>query len=492
MLSCQVTKVDGALAGVTFPDAEETLEWIYRGSMRFEPLAKSMGVKFERGVVRKEGHRRPLPTMNCPKPRLFTPHICSPACLIVKPSKSLPPPLNPLIIPLWHGWRRIVSQHLDPVARGNWTIFYKTPCGRRLKSMEEVHGYNRVTGCTLELDFFTFDPWVQVMEEFLPTPDHIQLADISHGEERMPISASNCHDSTYPPFIKYRTEPIPQKGVVINDDKGFLTGCDCTDDCTNKGLCACWQLTIQNTRSFQNSSFNSQSRNFIILQIRCDQGNKLNVEAGYVFRRLPDVVLTGIYECNSSCSCSNTCTNRLAQYPIRSRLQIFKTENRGWGIRTLDDLPQGTFIATYVGKLYGPEEGNIQGTQFGDSYFADLDMIEVVEGRKEGYESDVEDIEAEEKEEKNEDELKSEEGKMEVDDVKVEKEKDAEPKTAETAEVKPGGDSTTKEANLKKEKEPEIKHKSVRKYFGAQEDIYIMDAMTEVQSTNYLSTPAHS
>ena len=100
MFSCQVTKVDGALAGVTFPDAEETLEWIYRGSMRFEPLAKSMGVKFERGVVRKEGHRRPLPTMNCPKPRPFTPHLCSPACLIVKPSKSLPPPLNPLYLPL--------------------------------------------------------------------------------------------------------------------------------------------------------------------------------------------------------------------------------------------------------------------------------------------------------------------------------------------------------------------------------------------------------
>jgi len=214
---------------------------------------------------------------------------------------------------------------------------------------------------------------------------------------------------------------------------------------------------------------------------------KLNVEAGYVFRRLPDVVLTGIYECNSSCSCSNTCTNRLAQYPIRSRLQIFKTENRGWGIRTLDDLPQGTFIATYVGKLYGPEEGNIQGTQFGDSYFADLDMIEVVEGRKEGYESDVEDIEAEEKVEKNEDELKSEEGKMEVDDVKVEKGEDSEPKTAETAEVKPGGDLTTKEANPKKEKEPEVKHKSVRKYFGAQEDIYIMDAMTEGNIGRYLN-----
>ena len=218
---------------------------------------------------------------------------------------------------------------------------------------------------------------------------------------------------------------------------------------------------------------------------RCDQGNKLNVEAGYVFRRLPDVVLTGIYECNSACACSSTCTNRLVQFPIRSRLQIFKTENRGWGIRTLDDMPQGTFIATYVGKLYGPEEGNIQGTQFGDSYFADLDMIEVVEGRKEGYESDVEDIEAEEKEEKKDEELKSEEGKMEVDDIKSEKvgEPLAESKLGEVTEVKTEEDSISKGEEVKpkeEEKKPEIKHKSVRKYFGPLEDIYIMDAMTEV------------
>jgi len=228
----------------------------------------------------------------------------------------------------------------------------------------------------------------------------------------------------------------------------------------------------------------------------CDQGNKLNVEAGYVFRRLPDVVLTGIYECNSACACSSTCTNRLVQFPIRSRLQIFKTENRGWGIRTLDDMPQGTFIATYVGKLYGPEEGNIQGTQFGDSYFADLDMIEVVEGRKEGYESDVEDIEAEEeKEEKKDDaELKSEEGKMEVDDIKSEKAEEplTESKPGEVmAEVKPEEDSISKGEELKpkeeEEKKPEVKHKSVRKYFGPLEDIYIMDAMTEGNIGRYLN-----
>ena len=148
-------------------------------------------------------------------------------------------------------------------------------------------------------------------------------------------------------------------------------------------------------------------------------------------------------------------------------------------------MPQGTFIATYVGKLYGPEEGNIQGTQFGDSYFADLDMIEVVEGRKEGYESDVEDIEEEEA--KKDEELKSEEGKMEVDGSETEKvgEPLAEAKPDEATEVKPQleeNSSLKEEVKPKEEKEPEVKHKSVRKYFGPQEDIYIMDAMTEVRA----------
>ena len=50
----------------------------------------------------------------------------------------------------------------------------------------------------------------------------------------------------------------------------------------------------------------------------------------------------------------------------------------------------GGFICIYVGNLYTNEEANKQGQSFGDEYFAELDLIEVVEGRKEGYESDYE------------------------------------------------------------------------------------------------------
>ena len=57
----------------------------------------------------------------------------------------------------------------------------------------------------------------------------------------------------------------------------------------------------------------------------------------------------------------------------------------------MHDIPQGAFICVYVGNVYTSEEANKQGQNFGDEYFAELDMIEVVERRKDGYESDVSD-----------------------------------------------------------------------------------------------------
>ena len=62
---------------------------------------------------------------------------------------------------------------------------------------------------------------------------------------------------------------------------------------------------------------------------------------------------------------------------MRVRLQVFKTEKRGWGIRTLNDIPAGGFICIYVGNLYSNDEANRQGQDFGDEYFAELDMIEI-------------------------------------------------------------------------------------------------------------------
>ena len=33
------------------------------------------------------------------------------------------------------------------------------------------------------------------------------------------------------------------------------------------------------------------------------------------------------------------------------RMEVFKTPDRGWGVRCLDDIPQGTFVAHYCGMV---------------------------------------------------------------------------------------------------------------------------------------------
>merc|ERR1719357_1893297 len=114
-----------------------------------------------------------------------------------------------------------------------------------------------------------------------------------------------------------------------------MTCCDCTDDCRDKNKCSCQQLTIQQTAA--------------------DRDPQQDGEVGYIHRRLQEIVLTGVYECNSRCKCAKTCLNRVVQNPMRCRLQV---------IRTLHDIPQGAFICVYVGNLYTSEEANKQGQNF--------------------------------------------------------------------------------------------------------------------------------
>jgi len=280
---------------------------------------------------------------------------------------------NPLLIPIILGWRRQLTKHKN---MGKRSIYYVSPCGRRLRNLEEVHRFLRVTHSTLEIDFFNFEWYVHVFNYFTPERKFYKIDDISYGKENVPVSCVNSLDDNYPEYVEYSTVRLPQKKVDIPLDEGFLTCCDCDDGCQDKEKCSCRQMTIQTT-----AASNTEA--------------KINPNAGYEFRRLKEGVPTGIYECNKFCKCSKTCLNRVAQNPLRLPLQVFKTDRRGWGIRTLGDVPRGGFICIYVGNLYTNEEANKQGQDFGDEYFAELDLIEVVEGRKEGYESDYEgDVEA--------------------------------------------------------------------------------------------------
>ncbi|CAH9131673.1 unnamed protein product [Cuscuta epithymum] len=58
-----------------------------------------------------------------------------------------------------------------------------------------------------------------------------------------------------------------------------------------------------------------------------------------------------IHECCSSCPCPSNCRNRMSQAGLRVRLEVFKTKNRGWGLRSWDPIRGGCFICEYAGEV---------------------------------------------------------------------------------------------------------------------------------------------
>ena len=142
------------------------------------------------------------------------------------------------------------------------------------------------------------------MNEFKPSRELCTIKDLSYGKENVAISCVNSIDRNFPEYVEYSTVRLPTDKVKLNTDLEFLAGGDCTDDCRDKDKCACWQLTIQATQ--------------------CERDNKIKKDVGYQFRRLHEVVITGIYECNKNCSCAVTCLNRVVQHPLRVKLQVSK------------------------------------------------------------------------------------------------------------------------------------------------------------------------
>ncbi|XP_013590786.1 PREDICTED: histone-lysine N-methyltransferase, H3 lysine-9 specific SUVH7-like isoform X2 [Brassica oleracea var. oleracea] len=56
-----------------------------------------------------------------------------------------------------------------------------------------------------------------------------------------------------------------------------------------------------------------------------------------------------VYECGDMCPCPPDCHNRLTQTGLKIRVEVFKTEKCGWGLRSLEPIRAGTFICQLVG-----------------------------------------------------------------------------------------------------------------------------------------------
>uniref|UniRef100_A0A672KTV3 [histone H3]-lysine(4) N-trimethyltransferase n=1 Tax=Sinocyclocheilus grahami TaxID=75366 RepID=A0A672KTV3_SINGR len=313
------------------------------------------------------------PSYQAPNDRLFyLTHNCTPDCLKrIRPTHpNLHRGRNPLLTPLLYEFRRMTGRRRLN-RKMSFHVIYKSPCGLSLRNMAEIQHYLFQTHCDfIFLEMFCLDPYVLVDRRFQPQRPFYFIRDITGGREDIPLSCVNEIDNTPPPSVAYSKERIPADGVFINTSSDFLVGCDCTDGCRDKSKCSCHQLTLQATG--------------------CAPGGQINPNAGYHHKRLEECLPTGMYECNKRCRCNpQMCTNRLVQHGLQVRLQLFKTQNKGWGIRCLDDVAKGSFVCIYAGKILTDDFADKEGLEMGDEYFANLDHIESVENFKEGYESEA-------------------------------------------------------------------------------------------------------
>nr|DBA32568.1 TPA: hypothetical protein GDO54_000350 [Pyxicephalus adspersus] len=262
----------------------------------------------------------------------FLEHTCGEACLSeVNPYFKRDE--NPLRFPLmclfhrWHAKSSLLSRPLD--------VIYKTPCGRSLRNFNDVRSYLFQTKCHfLFLDYFSFNTFLQLERNLVTDPVVVKEADISRDVELVPVSFCNEIDNTKPSPFTYRKSPWP-RGYFINNFAELFNGCcDCTDGCLDVSTCTCLQLTARERNNNVSSS---------------EQPNT----TGYTYKRLQTPIPTGLYECNVSCKCDRSmCQNRVVQHGLQVRLQVYKTKEKGWGVRCLDDLDKGTFVCIYAGKLH--------------------------------------------------------------------------------------------------------------------------------------------
>ncbi|WAR03493.1 LOW QUALITY PROTEIN: SETB1-like protein [Mya arenaria] len=275
------------------------------------------------------------------------PHKCSKKCLkevVDHPDKYRGN--NPLLIPLFFGWERHVAK-TKPYGRR--VVFYRAPCGRRIRNLEELDLYLMLTDSQLPIDAFCCDPELHVHYEFIPVKTFCDIKDISYGKENVVISCVNGIDRQYPDYVDYSNQRIPASGVKLNLDPNFLVCCDCEDNCRDPSKCACQQLT---------------SRSSAVVNGFMSAIHDVNVTRD-VSKELFRMVSKTDCKCSKQRKGAGACA--------------------AWMTFLVADLSVSMLLLTDQGA-------NEDGQQYGDEYLAELDYIEVVERQKAGYESDVEDI----------------------------------------------------------------------------------------------------
>lgn len=149
--------------------------------------------------------------------------------------------------------------------------------------------------------------------------------DVARGLENLAVSA--WPPEARPPPFKYTPDHVEGPGADTDPTQAVFPGCACTTAPCLPGTCSClrWQENYDDR-----------------LRLR-----GIGAEADHA---------VPVFECNIMCQCSDRCRNRVVQRGLQFHLQVFQTDLKGWGLRTLEFIPKGRFVCEYAGEILGSSE----------------------------------------------------------------------------------------------------------------------------------------
>ncbi|KAI0485099.1 SET domain-containing protein [Xylariaceae sp. FL0804] len=196
-----------------------------------------------------------------------------------------------------------------------------------------------------------------------------------HGEAGHEAEKRDCHFCQIRSFAGHLQYPV----TIINDEDGavlnpsfrfissstrandieptreeFLTGCECAygEEC-QYDTCNCLQDVEADSSDDEESdnAFDAPPRKKVYAY------HTHGARAGHL-RSKALMSRNPIYECHETCNCGRDCPNRVVERGRRIPLQIFRTVNRGWGVRSTVDIKRGQFVDKYIGEVISAKEAD--------------------------------------------------------------------------------------------------------------------------------------
>lgn len=211
----------------------------------------------------------------------------------------------------YDGLYKVVDYWLDRGKSGFGVYKYKM---LRIEGQESMGSVNFRLAEQLKVNALTFRP-----------TGYLSF-DISMGREIMPVALYNDVDDDRDPLLfEYLARPIFPSSAVQGKFAEGGGGCECTENCSIGCYCA-----QRNGGEFAYDKLSALLR-----------GKPL------------------VYECGPYCRCPPSCPNRVSQKGLRNRLEVFRSRETGWGVRSLDLIKAGTFICEFSGIVLTHQQSEI-------------------------------------------------------------------------------------------------------------------------------------